>query len=102
MLPQIALGHSQSAILNTAVFENEVLHLTQIMIPPLMSSTLSSEDVLDIKSQDNTSKNQNNTEGTTSAGGRPEKSDDEKAIRLSLMKNLRNKRRIWNAHKCKT
>ena len=79
MLPQIALGHSQSAILNTAVFENEVLHLTQIMIPPLMSSTLSSEDVLDIKSQDNTSKNQNNTEGTTSAGGRPEKSDDEKS-----------------------
>ena len=79
MLPQIALGHSQSAILNTAVFENEVLHLTQIMIPPLMSSTLSSEDVLDIKSQDNTSKNQNTTEGTTSAGGRPEKSDDEKS-----------------------
>ena len=79
MLPQIALGHSQSAILNTAVFENEVLHLTQIMIPPLMSSTLSSEDVLGIKSQDNTSKNQNNTEGTTSAGGRPEKSDDEKS-----------------------
>ena len=79
MLPQIALGHSQSAILNTAVFENEVLHLTQIMIPPLMSSTLSSEDVLDIKSQDNTSKNQNTTEGTTSAGGRPKKSDDEKS-----------------------
>jgi hypothetical protein len=44
-----------------------------------MSSTLSSEDVLDIKSQDNTSKNQNTTEGTTSAGGRPEKSDDEKS-----------------------
>ena len=79
MLPQIALGHSQSAILNTAVFENEVLHLTQVMIPPLMSSTLSSEDVLDIKSQDNTSKNQDTTEGTTSAGGRPEKSDDEKS-----------------------
>lgn len=102
MLPQIALGHSQSAILNTAVFENEVLHLTQIMIPPLMSSTLSSEDVLDIKSQDNTSKNQNITEGTTSAGGRPENQMMKKAIRLSLMKNLRNKRRIWNAHKCKT
>ena len=79
MLPQIALGHSQSAILNTAVFENEVLHLTQIMIPPLMSSTLSSEDVLGIKNQDNTSKNQDITEGTTSAGGRPEKSDDEKS-----------------------
>jgi hypothetical protein len=46
MLPQIALGHSQSSILNTAYFENEVLHLSEIMIPPLMSSTLSSQDIL--------------------------------------------------------
>jgi hypothetical protein len=44
-----------------------------------MSSTLSSEDVLGIKNQDNTSKNQDITEGTTSAGGRPKKSDDEKS-----------------------
>jgi hypothetical protein len=43
---QIALGHSQSFILNTATFENEVLNLTEIMIPPLMSSTMSSADVL--------------------------------------------------------
>lgn len=42
ILPQIALGHSQSAIINTAHFENEVLHLSEIMIPPLMSSTMSS------------------------------------------------------------
>ena len=33
MLPQIALGHSQSSI-NTVHFENEVLHLSEIMIPP--------------------------------------------------------------------
>jgi len=46
MLPQIALGHSQSSIINTAYFENEVLNLTEIMIPPLMSSTLSSSDIL--------------------------------------------------------
>ena len=46
MLPQIALGHSQSFILNSIHFENEVLHLSEIMIPPLMSSTLSGEDVL--------------------------------------------------------
>ncbi len=45
MLPQIALGHSQSFILNTAHFENEVLHLSEIMIPPLMSSTLNGEDL---------------------------------------------------------
>lgn len=56
MLPQIALGHSQSSILNTAIFENDVLHLSEIMIPPLMSSTLSGEDILGKK------------ESTTSSG----------------------------------
>jgi hypothetical protein len=45
MLPQIALGHSQSSILNTAYFENEVMHLSEIMLPPLMSSTLRMEDL---------------------------------------------------------
>jgi hypothetical protein len=45
MLPQIALGHSQSSILNTAYFENEVMHLSEIMLPPLMSSTLKMEDL---------------------------------------------------------
>ena len=54
MLPQIALGHSQSAIINTAYFENQVLHLSEIMIPPLMSSTLRSEDVLGPKEGTNT------------------------------------------------
>lgn len=49
MLPQIALGHSQSAIINTAYFENEVLHLSEIMIPPLMSSTMRGEDILGSK-----------------------------------------------------
>ena len=81
MLPQIALGHSQSFILNTAHFENEVLHLSEIMIPPLMSSTLSSEDILGKKDSTQTSKSQN-TSGTqkasaeTKAAGRPEKADD--------------------------
>jgi len=45
MLPQIALGHSQSFILNTAYFENEVMKLSEIMIPPLMSSTMKMEDL---------------------------------------------------------
>ena len=81
MLPQIALGHSQSFILNTAHFENEVLHLSEIMIPPLMSSTLSSEDILGKKDSTQTSKSQN-TSGTqkvsaeTKEAGRPEKADD--------------------------
>lgn len=77
MLPQIALGHSQSFILNTAIFENEILHLSEVMIPPLMSSTLRGEDVLGKKEQTSTPKNQDNIDKQSS--GRPEKSDDQKS-----------------------
>ena len=77
LLPQIALGHSQSFILNSIMFENEVLHLTEIMIPPLMSSTMSSEDVLGRRSKTSGSTSQNSTEGA----GRPEKPDDQKSTK---------------------
>ena len=76
MLPQVALGHSQSSIINTAYFENEVLHLSEIMIPPLMSSTLSGEDILGKKGNSSSSGSQNNTEGN---GGRPPKEETEKS-----------------------
>ena len=77
MLPQIALGHSQSAILNTAHFENEILHLNEIMIPPLMSSTLSGEDILGKSDKTEVSKSQNKTE--TDKVGRPEKKESEQS-----------------------
>ena len=93
MLPQIALGHSQSFILNAAHFENDVLHLSEVMIPPLMSSTMGSEDILGLKGSGNKPETQNNsgtqktnittTTAKTSSGsgtaGRPEKADDEKS-----------------------
>lgn len=75
MLPQIALGHSQSAIINTAYFENEILHLSELMIPPLMSSTLSSEDILGKKGQTTAGNTQSSSEGA----GRPEKAESEKS-----------------------
>ena len=72
MLPQIALGHSQSFILNSVHFENEILHLTEIMIPPLMSSTMSSDTIL--------GKEGDAVSGETSGeAGRPEKAEDEKS-----------------------
>ena len=86
MLPQIALGHSQSFILNTAHFENEILHLSEIMIPPLMSSTLSSADILGKSDKSKDSKNQtkvgtNNKTASTEekTPGRPQKPDDQKS-----------------------
>ena len=86
MLPQIALGHNQSSILNLAHFENEVLKLHEIMIPPLMSSTMSSEQVLGNKGQADTTKNQTTTGGNKKVisteekkAGRTEKPDEQKS-----------------------
>jgi len=79
MLPQIALGHSQSSIVNTAYFENNILNLSEIMIPPLMSSVMSSESILGEKSQTTTGKTGNNTGESESTGGRPEKAESEKS-----------------------
>lgn len=95
LLPQIALGHSQSFILNTAHFENEVLKLQEIMIPPLMSSTMSSANLgSSNKSNGNNSNNNQNSSGnkTTTqttvrktsvteekSAGRPETPDDQKS-----------------------
>lgn len=72
MLPQIALGQSQSFILNTAFFENELLHLSEVMLPPLMSSTLSSADVKELGGS-----NKTNTNETSNPTGRPKKEEGE-------------------------
>ncbi len=69
MLPQIALGQSQSAVLATAYFENDILDLVNVFIPPLMSSTMNAEVLNRNKNSDG--------EGA----GRPEKSDDEKSTK---------------------
>ena len=58
MLPQIALGHSQSFILNASYFENEVLKLSEVMIPPASSNTISGKEVLGGTSKTKTSNNQ--------------------------------------------
>ena len=76
MLPQIALGHSQSSVIANAYFENEIQHLYEMMIPPAMSSTMNAADIL---GQKQSQKNQNNTSGENKTGGRPEKPDSEKS-----------------------
>ena len=77
VLPQIALGHSQSSIINTAFFENEILNLSEVMIPPLMSSTMNMQDLQGRKDKTTTAQNQNKSESGET--GRPEKPDDEKS-----------------------
>ena len=66
MLSQIALGHSQSSIMDTAYFENHVLDLETVMIPPLTSATMTAED-LELLNED------------SGEAGRPEKPDEEKS-----------------------
>lgn len=80
MLPQIALGHSQASILSTLLFENQVLHLAEIMIPPMQSSVMSTR-VLGNVSSSSSNQNQNQTQSSDSSqsGGRPEKPDSEKS-----------------------
>ena len=77
MLPQVALGHSQGSIIDAAIFENQILRLSEIMIPPLMSSTMNGEVLLGKSGQSNSSKNQNNIEEKEI--GRPKKEDDQKS-----------------------
>ena len=79
ILPQLALGHSQSSIINTAYFENQILNLSSIMLPPLQSSVMNAEtlQVLGNQGQKNNGATQNNTDDSTV--GRPEKPDDQKS-----------------------
>ena len=83
MLPQIALGQSQSSILANAYFENDVLDLVNVFIPPLMSSTMNVEA---LKGGDDKSKEEDKKSGKTAQpvkeqgeAGRKEKPDDEKS-----------------------
>ena len=71
MLPQIALGQSQSCILANAYFENDILELFNVFIPPLMSSTMSADAL---------SKRQaGSTNGDGDGAGRKELDDDKKS-----------------------
>lgn len=63
-LAQIASGQSQSSILANAYFENNILDLVNVFIPPLMSSTMNAEALSD---------------STTETVGRKELPDEEKS-----------------------
>lgn len=77
LLPEIALGHSQSNILATLTFENEVLHLAEVMIPPMSSNTMSATVLGNSNSSTQQKTQSNQTEEKET--GRPEKEDNEKS-----------------------
>ena len=76
VLPQIALGQSQSSILANAYFENDLLDLVSVFVPPLTSNTMNAE-ALALR---NGNKNaQGSNSGSSENVGRPEKDDSEKS-----------------------
>lgn len=75
MLPQIALGQSQSSILANASFENDILDLVNVFIPPITSTTMNST----VLQKDNAEK-----------AGRKEKPDDEKSEKTIANKESMN------------
>ena len=82
MLPQIALGQSQSSILANAYFENDVLDLVNVFIPPLMSSTMNAEVLgggKDAKDKADGGDKKQTPPGEEKKAGRNEKPDDEKS-----------------------
>ncbi|WP_291631506.1 hypothetical protein [Clostridium sp.] len=53
------------------------MHLSELMIPPLMSSTLNMEDIKGNSNKTSSSNSQKTgTSGSSGSAGRPEKPDD--------------------------
>ena len=81
-LPQIALGQSQSSILANAYFENDVLDLVNVFIPPLMSSTMNGDVLNRVKSDQaggNKQPGQQQPGKEKEGAGRKELDDDKKS-----------------------
>ena len=74
-LSQIALGQSQSSILATAHFENDILDLVNVFIPPLMSSTMNADILNRVKNE----QEQSSSPSADKKAGRKELDDDKKS-----------------------
>lgn len=85
MLPAVALGQTQSSILANAYFENDILDLVRVFIPPLTSNTMNAEALQNRGSTSgkgnggNSSGNNGNNNGQPQKQGRPEKEANEQA-----------------------
>ena len=83
LLPQIALGQAQSAILANAYFENDVLDLINVFIPPLMSSTMNAEAL----AMTGNKTAQDAVDDKESTGGRPTKESQGESVSEKTIQN---------------
>ena len=72
MLPQIALGQSQSSILANAYWENDVLNLVTVFVPPLTSNVMNADAIGSVTQKKQAS-------GEKQGAGRPELDENEKS-----------------------
>ena len=77
MLPQIALGQAQSAILANAYFENDILDLTHLFIPPMTSNQMNMDSLKTLKGGDADNKE----------GGRPTKESQGETVTEKTIQN---------------
>ena len=85
MLPQIAMGQTQSSILANAYFENDILDLVNLFVPPLMSSTMNAESIAAMKNRGNNSDSNNG--GDDNQGGRPTNESKGEAVSDKTIQN---------------
>lgn len=84
-LSQIALGQSQSAILASAYFENEVLDLVNVFIPPMMSSTMN----VDVLNRNKSASDKvDKAAGLGDKGGRPTKESQGETVSEKTVQNI--------------
>ena len=90
MLPQIAMGLAQSTILANAFFENDLLNLVTVFVPPLTSNTMNADALAQQQTgRRRTGLTVGGDDGQNETVGRPEKSDDEKSTKT--LQNIESK-----------
>lgn len=87
MLPQIALGQSQSSILANAYFENDILDLVNVFVPPMMSSTMNADSLAAMQDKNRSKSIRNPGEETDSEGGRPTKESQGESVSEKTIQN---------------
>ena len=92
MLPQIAMGQSQSSILANAHFENEILDLVNVFIPPVMSSTMNA----DILNKGGGDKNANQKNQGASGNQKAVNADPKPAGRKELDDSQKSEKTLQN------
>jgi hypothetical protein len=88
MLPQIALGIPQSQVLANAFFENDLLNLVTVFVPPLTSNTMNADALAQQQTGRRrtgltmvTGENPQGGESEAGNAGRPEKPNEEKSAK---------------------